>query len=77
MNEIAQVVHEFFARRGKYVESDQWDLYENEIIDSMDLIELIVHLEARLNIDVDQELMTVDNFRTVEKIVSTVGQSMT
>jgi len=68
-------VYEFFAQRGKTVSGDTVDLFESEIIDSMELMEFLLHLEETHNITIAQEQMTVDNFRTVDAIVRTIEES--
>jgi acyl carrier protein len=65
-------VRAFFAEKGKKIPSDATDLFEAEIIDSLELMELLLHLEERHGIAVAQELMTADNFRSVDAIVRTL-----
>ena len=73
MNETQTInaIHAFFHERDKGIPSDDMDLFESGTIDSMDLLELIVHLEASIGASVGQELMTVDNFRSVNRIIAT------
>lgn len=66
------MVRAFFAERGKRIPSDATDLFESEIIDSLELMELLLFLEERHGIAVAQELMTADNFRSVDAIVRTL-----
>lgn len=75
--EIRIVVTSFFAGRGKPDTGDDVDLFETEYIDSMELLELIMHLEEELKLSIDQDLMSVDNFRNIARIVQTVSQSTT
>jgi acyl carrier protein len=73
--EIRIAVTSFFADRGKPATEDDVDIFETEYIDSMELLELIMHLEEVLKIGIDQDLMSVDNFRSVGQIIRTVGKS--
>lgn len=72
VNDVRAIVRGFFAERGKSVPEDTTDLFETEIIDSMELMELLLHMEEQHGISVPQDLMTVDNFRTINVIVGTV-----
>lgn len=72
---ITTAVLAFFENRGKDPMPDDKDLFETGIIDSMDLLELIAELEERFKLDLDPEDMTVDNFRSVSRIVETVSRS--
>jgi len=73
--EVRIAVTSFFANRGKPATGDDVDLFETEYIDSMELLELIMHLEEVLMVSIDQDLMSVDNFRSVGRIVQTISQS--
>jgi len=72
-NEIRDAVTAFFAGRGKPATGDDVDLFETQYIDSMELLELIMHLEDTLQVSIDQDLMSVDNFRTIAQIIKTIG----
>ena len=74
-NATEKAISDFFEQRGKTVLDKNFDLFENEFIDSMELLELILHLETELGISVAQNLMSVDNFRSVARIASTVSGS--
>lgn len=71
--DVREVVRGFFVERGKNIPDDKTDLFETEIIDSMELMELLLYLEERHEISVSQDLMTVDNFRSIDAIVGTVA----
>ena len=44
------------------------DLVEGGILDSLMLVDLLVQLEQTFDVTVDVEDLTLDNFRTVERI---------
>jgi len=69
--DLRAIVRCFFTERGKRIADDKVDLFETEIIDSMELMELLLHLEERHGISIAQELMTVANFRNIDAIVAT------
>ena len=60
-------IKEFFEMRGFDINQDT-DLFESGAIDSMDIIELIVFIEERLNIRLDVSLLLADNFRNLTSI---------
>ena len=72
-SEVYTAVHTFFSDKGKKIPSNSYDLFDNEWIDSMELLELILHLESKFGFEIDQELMTVDNFRSVDQIATTLA----
>jgi len=69
---LIEFISGFFTDRGKQVPSNDSDLFELSIIDSMDLLELVLQLESELDVRIQQELMTADNFRSINSIVSVV-----
>ncbi len=71
-DDVGSAIRDFFSQRGKSIPSDAADLFANEIIDSMELLALVIHLEEKFGLEIDQEMMTVDNFRTVNSIINTV-----
>ncbi|KAA1193384.1 acyl carrier protein [Pseudohalioglobus sediminis] len=56
------------------VPSSDTDLIETGLIDSLMLVELIMHLEREFNISVAFEDIDLDNFRTVNAIEQFVKQ---
>ena len=51
---------------------DDTDLFENGILDSLSLVLLITNIEERLGVFIPEEVVTLENFATVEKIVGMV-----
>ncbi len=47
-------------------------LVENELVDSFGILELIAYLEETFHIRISQKEITVDNFRTIDKILALV-----
>jgi methoxymalonate biosynthesis acyl carrier protein len=50
------------------VDSDSTDLIETGLIDSLVLVELLLHLEESFDIDVVIAELEIDDFRTVKSI---------
>ena len=48
--------------------SDNESLLEAGVIDSMTMVDLIVHLEKRYGINIDEDDMTPENFDSIEAI---------
>lgn len=69
---IRDAIAGFFRERGKSVPAAEVDILESGIIDSMELIELVAHLEKELGLDVPQDRMTADNFRSIAAVVRTL-----
>jgi methoxymalonate biosynthesis acyl carrier protein len=54
------------------VDSDSTDLIETGLIDSLLLVELLLHLEESFDIDVVIADLEIDDFRTVKSIATFV-----
>jgi acyl carrier protein len=48
------------------------ELIEEEVLDSLGIFSLIEFLEERFGVSIEAEDVTIDNFRTVEKIETLV-----
>ena len=70
---LAAAIHSFFVERGKRAPEEDCDFFESGLIDSMELLELLMFLEDSLSLEIDQDLMTADNFRSIKSIVATLG----
>lgn len=46
------------------------DLLASGILDSFDIVNMVVDLEEAFGVDIDVDLVTPDNFRTAESIIS-------
>ena len=72
---IAEQINAFFSQRGKKIPEPDFDILDSQLVDSMELIELLLHLEQELNVSIDQADITVDNFRTVTTILDTISRN--
>lgn len=52
------------------------DLLLNDIIDSFDIVAMMVELEDAFDIEIDAEDVTPENFRTVDSIIEVVKRVM-
>lgn len=46
------------------------DLVASGIMDSFDIVNLVMELEEAFDVEIDVDLVTADNFRTAESIIS-------
>lgn len=70
MNEkIMEVLAEF---NEELVEDLDRDLIASEILDSFDIVKLVVELEEAFDITIDVDLVTPENFQTANSIVKMV-----
>ncbi len=67
---IQQKILEFFEKNGKQIKPNI-DLFESGLLDSMEIIELIVFMEEALNLKINTDKMNGANFRTLELITTT------
>ena len=54
------------------IEDFERDLFESEVLDSFDIVKLVVQLEDAFGITIGVEMVTAENFRTVEAIIKLV-----
>lgn len=52
------------------VEDLSKDLLASGILDSFDIVNLVMELEEAFDVEIDVDLVTPDNFRTAESIIS-------
>lgn len=50
------------------------DLLETGLIDSFEIINVVMELERSLNVEIDPELVSPENFQTVDAIVELVDR---
>lgn len=53
----------------KTIEDASCDLVAADILDSFDIVELVVELEEAFEVVIDVEMVTPENFRTVDSII--------
>lgn len=58
------------------MENQDKDLLMNDIIDSFDIVAMMVELEEAFDIEIEAEDVTPDNFRTVDSIVEVVKRAI-
>ncbi len=65
-------VYQVLKRRSPALRSDyDTDLVANQFLDSLMLVEMLSDLEAEFGMELPDELMQIENFRTVEMIAKT------
>jgi acyl carrier protein len=76
MNEISRDIQQFLKSRGfldgKSALKDHESLTETGVIDSIGLLQLVDYLEASYKIEIPMELITPDNFDTLNGISQSV-----
>ena len=71
--EIIELILNLFIDQGFMVEDIEYlDFIEDVGIDSITFISMVVELELHFDIEVSDELLTLDNFKDIEHIVSIV-----
>lgn len=70
---VRQSIVTYFHDMGK-MPGDDTDLFEANIIDSMGLIELVTFLDKEFRVEIGQDAMKLENFRTIHDIVKTISR---
>lgn len=70
IDELEKIVTDVLGRLCDNKEFDSaTKLIDSGIVDSLVIVELVMELESILNIDIDLDLITIENFNSVESIV--------
>ena len=76
--DVRQEIAHFFSKvLGIEVPSPTTDLFQTGILDSQNLIELLVHLERMLQSPVGLDDFAIEHFRCIDKIANLVYERMT
>jgi acyl carrier protein len=70
-------IHDFVMLRLKLQDlSRDTDIFETGIVGSMFAVQLVRYLETQFNIELDDEDLTLDNFRSVAALTSLATHKM-
>ncbi|MEI6313385.1 MAG: phosphopantetheine-binding protein [Syntrophus sp. (in: bacteria)] len=70
------IVMEIMHQPEESVLDDEASLIEGGIIDSMSLFELIIFLEEKFGITINEEEVDIENFQTVQALVNFINKKM-
>lgn len=70
---MREKVFEVLCRVNPKIANDrEADLLETGLIDSFEIVNVVMELESALNIEIDPELVSPENFQTVDAIVKLI-----
>lgn len=72
-DKIIAVLEDF---NDELIEDLDRDLIAENILDSFDIVSLVMHIEDNLNIAIDIDKVTHDNFRTTANIIAMIEESV-
>lgn len=70
--EIKRILDRFFASISDQAIKEDEDLFQNGILDSQGVLQLVVFLETEFNINIDATDVTFENMETIEAIIRLV-----
>jgi acyl carrier protein len=70
MQEVKKTLHDYFKVKTDAAFADDDNLFNNGLLDSMGVLELVYHLETKLAIEVDPDDISENNFRTIDSIAA-------
>lgn len=68
-----QITRFFSERLNVDVPSEETDLFDTGVLDSLAFVELLLHLEQHFHVRVSMEELHADHFRTISHIVDFVS----
>ena len=71
-DEIIVALITYFAEQGQTVDGDS-RLFEQDIIDSLGMLDLVGYIEEDLDVPLDQSLLVIENFETLGRVADTVA----
>lgn len=72
LSELLQRIFDLFELMNLEVASEETDLFETGILDSMTFVQLMLHLEEHLGCVVSLDQLEPENFRSIQHIASFV-----
>jgi len=67
-NKIMKLINTIIEDSGDSISSTAIDLFEEELIDSFAIVEIVTSLEKLFSINIPFEEMTIQNFRSIDAI---------
>ena len=67
-NKIMKLINTIIEDSSDSISSTAIDLFEEELIDSFAIVEIVTSLEKLFSIDIPFEEMTIQNFRSIDAI---------
>lgn len=75
--QLQQQIADIFAGRFEMtLESDDVDLLESGIVDSVKIVELVLELEQRFGVSLPFEDLEIEDFRTVPRLAERIARTL-
>jgi len=76
-NRLQQQIIEIFSERFEtQLGSDEVDLLETGIVDSVKIVELVLEIEQRFGVSLPFEELEIDDFRTVLRLAERISRTV-
>jgi D-alanine--poly(phosphoribitol) ligase subunit 2 len=76
LRKLQQEINTIFAERfDTKLESDDVDLLETGIVDSVKIVELVLELEQRFGVSMPFEDLEIEDFRTVPRLAERIART--
>jgi D-alanine--poly(phosphoribitol) ligase subunit 2 len=76
-NQLQQQIIEIFSERFEtQLGSDEVDLLETGIVDSVKIVELVLEIEQRFGVSLPFEELEIDDFRTVLRLAERISRTV-
>jgi len=76
-NQLQQQIIEIFSERFEtQLASDEVDLLETGLVDSVKIVELVLEIEQRFGISLPFEELEIDDFRTVLRLAERISRTV-
>ncbi len=72
-SEYTKKIIKYFAKQNKNITINT-ELFKSGFLDSIDMVELVMFIEKQFEIKLPQNLMTIENFNSIENIVTIIDK---
>ena len=73
MNQIETIIYKWIKKKGKDIKLRD-NLTSNNIIDSFDMMELVIFCEKKFNIQFKEKDLINENFKSIQKIALVISK---
>ena len=75
LDSLQQQISDIFAERfDTKLESDEVDLLETGLVDSVKIVELVLEIEQRFGVSLPFEELEIEDFRTVPRLAERIAR---
>ncbi len=78
MNQIAEQIRQYILSKNPEISTldNSTDIFEQRLIDSLQFVEFILHIQEISGVTIEIETIDIDNFRTIDALQAYLNSEM-